>query len=164
MKLNKEYKQLRVNSFTGTRKRPDGMYEQYMDYDALKGKVVDKVAFTDRGCSDENLFIITFTDKTFIAVGTHYRDIDDHDDEPQLENYCVMDPNCVNGGNYECHCWVGSDGKVIFDEWITILKDLGIWEMEDDEVIKIIEEDKKKEEEREYQQYLRLKEKFEKTN
>ena len=40
MKLNEEYKQISVNSFK--------------DYSDLKGKVVDKVAFTDRGYTIRN--------------------------------------------------------------------------------------------------------------
>ena len=147
MKLNEEYKQISVNSFK--------------NYSDLKGKVVDKVAFTDRGYADENLFIITFTDKTFVAVGTHYKDIDAHDTEPQLENYWVMPPTHINGGNYDCHCYVHSDGRVTFDRWIEILRDLGIWEISEKDVLDVIERDKKKQDEREYQQYLRLKEKFE---
>ena len=150
MKLNKEYNQISVYNLK--------------DYDQLKGKVVDKVAFSDRGYSDENIFIITFTDKTFIAVGVHYKDIDAGNDEPQIENFYVMDPKCVNGGDYHCHTYFHDDGTITFDEWITILKDFGIWELHEDEVVKIIEENKKREEDREYQQYLRLKEKFEKND
>jgi len=147
MKLNKEYKQIFAHSLK--------------DYNELSGKVVDKIAFTDRGCTDENLFIILFTDKTFIAIGTHYKDLDAGYDEPQIEDFCVMDPKCVNGGDYHCHTYFHDDGTITFDEWITILKDFGIWELPKDEVVKIIEENKKREEDREYQQYLRLKKKFE---
>lgn len=149
MKLNERYKQISINSLK--------------DYYDLKGKIVDKVAFTDRGYADENIFIITFTDHTFIAVGTHYKDIDSGDDEPQLENYWVMDPQCVNSGNYENHCYVRDDGTLKFDRWIEILRDFGIWELSEEETLEIIERDKKKEDEREYQQYLRLKAKFEKS-
>lgn len=149
MKLNKDYKQISVY--------------QLKDYDALKGKVVDKIAFTDRGSYDENMFIITFTDQTFICVGTHYKDLDNHDDEPQLENFYVMDPMCVNCGNYGCHTYVHSDGTVTFDRWIEILRDLKIWEMPEEEVLEIIERDKKNQEDREYKEYLRLKEKYEKV-
>ena len=152
MELNKEFKQIHLHEFSGYRK----------NYDALSGKVIDKIAFSDSGNHDENIFIITFTDKTFIAVGTRYKDLEAHDDEPQLENFYVMDPKRVNNGNYGCHVRVSKDGEVRFDEWITILRDLGIWKMSDEEVLKIIEEDKKKETDREYQTYLRLKAKFEK--
>ena len=151
MELNKEYKQISLYEFSGYRK----------DYNALSGKVVDKIAFSDSGSHDENIFIIIFTDKTFVAAGAHYRDLESNDDEPQLENFYVMDPKCVNNGDYRCHVRVSRDGEVHFDEWITILRDLGIWKMTDEEVLKIIEENKKKETEQEYQTYLRLKAKFE---
>ena len=75
-----------------------------------------------------------------------------------------MDPKCVNNGDYDCHVRISKDGEVRFDEWITILRDLGLWKMTKEEVLKIIEENKKKETEREYQTYLRLKAKFENEN
>lgn len=146
MKLNKEYKQIFAHSLK--------------DYNELSGKVVDKIAFTDRGYTDENLFIILFTDKTFIAIGAHYKDLDAGDDEPQIEDFYVMDPNCINSGNYDCHMYVHSDGRISFDRWITILKDFGIWELPEEEALEIVKESKKKEEAREYKEYLRLKEKF----
>lgn len=146
MKLNKEYKQI----FAHTLK----------DYNELSGKVVDKVAYTDRGYSDENMFIITFTDKTFIAIGVRYKDLDNGNDEPQIEDFYVIDPQCCNGGDYRNQFYVHSNGKITFDRWITILKDFNIWDLPEDEALKIVEDNKKKEEEREYQYYLKLKEKF----
>lgn len=149
MKKNKEYTQISVNNLK--------------NYEDLKGKVVDKVAFTNRGDYDEHLFIIMFTDKTYIAVGADYNDAEYYKDEPKLENYWVMDPECCNGGNYECHIHPDGKGNLIFDKWIQILKDFGLWELEMDEAQKIIAEYNKRQEEREYDQYLRLKAKFEKN-
>ena len=149
MKLNERFKQISVNSLK--------------DYSDLKGKVVDKVAFTNRDSYDEQMFIITFTDHTFVCVGTEYKDVDNGVYEPQLENNWIMDPQCVNSGNYDCHCYVKDDGTLKFDRWIEILRDLGIWELSEEETLEIIERDRKKEEEREYQNYLRLKAKFEKS-
>ena len=149
MKLNEGFKQISVNSLK--------------DYSDLKGKVVDKVAFTNWGSHDEHMFIITFTDHTFVCVGAEYKDLDNGDDEPKLENNWIMDPKCINSGNYDCHCYVKDDGTLKFDRWIEILRDLGIWELSEEETLEIIERDRKKEEEREYQNYLRLKAKFEKS-
>lgn len=149
MKKNKEYKQISVNDLN--------------DYDCLKGKVVEKVAFSNRGCYDENLFIILFTDKTYVAVGADYNDDEHYSDEPKLDNYWVMDPQCCNGGDYNCHIYTDDKGNLRFDKWIQILKDFGIWELEMDEAQKIIAENKAKQEQREYEQYLRLKAKFEKN-
>lgn len=151
MKLNKEYKQIFAHNLK--------------DYEALKGKIVDKVAFSNSGSHDENIFIISFTDKTYIALGTQYRDIDANDEEPQLTEFWVMNPSCLNGGNFEHLSWIDrKTNKIYFDPWITFLKDFGIWNITEDEVKDIIKKDKEKEEEREYQLYLRLKEKFESKN
>jgi len=151
MKLNKEYKQIFAHNLK--------------NYEALNGKIVDKVAFSNRGSHDENIFIILFTDKTYIALGTQYRDIDAKDEEPQLTEFWVKNPACLNGGNFEYHSWIDrKTNEIHFDPWITFLKDFGIWNITEDEIKDIIKKDKEKEEEREYQQYLRLKEKFESKN
>ena len=152
MNFNQEYEQISVHSFSGYR----------TNYDALKGKVVEKVAFTDKNSYDTQFFIITFTDKTFISVGVGYNDVSDlHRDEPQLQNNYILPPQCINNGNYDVHSYVDSKGNVYFEEWINILRDIGLWEFNEVDALEIIERDKQKEEEREYQNYLRLKEKFE---
>ena len=152
MELNKEYKQILVRDFSGHNK----------DYEALKGKVVDKVAFYNRGDYGQQMFIITFTDKTFVAVGPEYNDSEMYKDEPKIENQYIHDPMVLNGGDYRCHCWVDDKGALHFDEWIDILRDLGIWNFNDDDAKAIMDKKKQEEEDREYQNYLRLKEKFEK--
>lgn len=151
MELNKEYKQINVHNFSGYNK----------DYNALKGKVVDKVGFYNRGEYDEQLFIITFTDKTFVAVGTEYNDSEGRKDEPLLENLYIYAPMCLNGGDYRCHSWVDDTGKLRFDEWIDILRDLGIWKFTDEDAKAIMDKKQKDEEDWEYRNYLRLKEKYE---
>ena len=85
MDINRDYKQISVHSFSCDR----------TDYNALKGKVVEKVGFTDRDSYDTQMLIITFTDKTFICVGVRYNLSDFHMDEPQLENYDVLPPQYV---------------------------------------------------------------------
>jgi hypothetical protein len=151
MDFNKEYKQISVHKFSGHNK----------DYDFLKGKVVDKVAFNNYGDYDGQLFIITFTDKTFVAVGPDYNDSETRKDEPKIENQFIMAPQCFNSGDFRCHSWTNSEGKLCFDEFITILRDLGIWEFTNEDAKAIMDQKAKDEEEREYQQYLRLKAKFE---
>lgn len=147
MKLNRDYTQQSVpETYT------------FDNYNLLKGKVVDKVAFTNRGEYDEQFFIITFTDHTYISIGLAY---DESDDELKLANNWIIDPSCYSGGNFDCHSYIDSKGKLHFDKWIDILRDLNIWYINEEEALQIIQADKKKQEEREYQQYLRLKEKFE---
>jgi hypothetical protein len=75
MELNKDYKQIFLHSDS--------------DYDLLKDKVVDKVAFTNIGDYGTHMCIITFTDKTFIALGTGY---DYDDDDPKLFNEKIITP------------------------------------------------------------------------
>ena len=154
MDSNKEYVQINVHTFSGYCK----------NYDALKGKVVDKVAFTDRNSYDTQMFIITFTDKTYICIGVGYNDSEFRKDEPQLENYYVLPPQNVNNGDYSAHSHVDEKGNVTFEEWINILRDLGIWQFTDVDALEIIEKKQKEEEEREYKNYLRLKKKFEGEN
>ena len=146
MELNKEYKQIHL--------------DEGISYDALKGKVVDKVGFTNFGDYGQNMCIITFTDKTFIALGVTYKS-DSERDEPLLINEHIIPPKNWNNGNFRCHMHV-SNGEIKYDPYIRILRDFGIWKFTDEEELAIIEDDRKKMEDYEYKVYLRLKEKFDK--
>lgn len=143
MKRTKEYIQIFINDDT--------------EYNALKGKMVDKVAFCNDDSYDCSYCLVLFTDKTYIAIGMEYNGNDDF----ILSNYYVSDPKCINGGNYVCHSHVDSNGNLRFDRWIQILKDFGIWEIDENEAKEIIERQRKRDEDREYELYLKLKEKYE---
>lgn len=148
MKKNKEYKQIFVNQYC---------LEQ--QHDLLKGKVVDKVAFNNRSnCEDQHQFIITFTDKTFVAIGLDYNE---DDDMYVLEDMYVSEPECINGGRLDTY--IDSEGKLRLDRNFQQLVDLGIYDVTIEEVAQRIKEHNKRQEEREYDQYLRLKAKFEKN-
>lgn len=150
MELNKEYKQIHLG--------------EGISYDTLKGKVVDKVGFTNWGDYGQNMCIITFTDKTFIALGVTYNSDskwESKQDEPLLINEHIIPPKNWNNGNFKCHMHV-SNGEIKYDPYIRILRDFGIWKFSDEEELAIIEDDKKKKEDYEYKEYLRLKEKFDK--
>lgn len=144
MELNKDYKQIFLHSDS--------------EYDLLKNKVVDKVAFTNTGNYDTHMCIIMFTDKTFVALGTGY---DDYEDEPKLGNECIIEPRNWNNGNFRLYMHVDSNNKIIYSPYIQILRDFGIWQFTDEEELAIIEKHKKDKEDYEYKEYLRLKEKFE---
>lgn len=145
MELNNEYKQIFLHSDS--------------DYDLLKNKVVDKVAFTNTGNYDVHMCIITFTDKTFIALGTRY----DNEDDPKLGNEFIIEPQNWNNGNFRLYMHIDSDNKIIYSPYIRILRDFDIWQFTDEEELAIIEKHNKKDkEDYEYKEYLRLKEKFEK--
>ena len=119
--------------------------------------MVDKVAFTNTGNYDTHMCIITFTDKTFIALGTGY----DDEDDPQLGNEFIIEPQNWNSGNFRLYMHVNSDNKIIYSPYIRILRDFDIWQFTDEEELAIIEKHKKDKEDYEYKEYLRLKEKFE---
>lgn len=150
MKKSKEFKQLFLDNHT--------------KYDELKDKIVDKVAFYDKDNYDCNMCVVMFTDKTYIALGVDYGDLARNDTEPMLTNYYVSEPQSINNGDFECHSWVDNDGKLHFDSWIQILKDFGIWDIDEEEAKKIIERKRKMEKDREYDLYLKLKEKYENKN
>lgn len=76
----------------------------------------------------------------------------------------MLPPQNVNNGDYSVHSHVDDKGNVTFEEWINILRDLGIWQFTDVDALEIIEKKQKEEEEREYKNYLRLKKKFEGEN
>ena len=144
MELNKDYKQIFLHNDS--------------DYDLLKNKVVDKVAFTNTGNYDTHMCIIMFTDKTFIALGTGY---DDYEDDTKLGNECIIEPRNWNNGNFRLYMHVDSNNKIIYSPYIRILRDFDIWQFTDEEEMAIIEKHKKDKEDYEYKEYLRLKEKFE---
>ena len=143
MELNKEYKQIFLHSDS--------------DYNLLKGKVIDKVAFSNIGEYNTHMCIIIFTDKTFIALGIGYND----EDEPQLNNKLIIHPQNWNNGNFNLFMHITNDNKIIYSPYIRILRDLNIWQFTDEEELAIIEKNKKDRTDYEYQQYLRLKAKFE---
>ena len=150
MELNKECKQIFLN--------------EGISYDTLKGKVADKVGFTNWGDYGQNMCIVTFTDKTFIALGVTYNSDskwESRQDEPLLINEHIIQPQNWNSGNFKCHMTV-INGEVRYDPYIRILRDFGIWKFTDEEELAIIEKQKKDKEDYEYKEYLRLREKFEK--
>ena len=152
MELNKEYIQIIVDT-TNTRNS---------DYETLKGKVVDKVGFVNCGTYDNQMLVIIFSDKTFIAFGPEYNDTVPFSGEPTIINRYKKKPKTINNGDYRCHSFVDTKGKLRFDQWIDTLRDLGLWIFTDEDAKEIMDARAKYEEEREYQNYLRLKEKFEK--
>ena len=150
MELNKDYKQIFLHGNS--------------DYNLLKDKVVDKVAFTNTGDYDTHMCIITFTDKTFIALGVIYNDLENYKDAPKLSNEFIIPPQNWNNGNFRLYMHVDSNNKIIYKPYIQILKDFNIWQFTDEEELAIIEKHKKDKEDYEYKEYLRLKEKFENKN
>ena len=125
------------------------------------GKVVDKVGFVGRGDTDDQTLIILFTDKTFICVGCEYEQDENGRERLNLKDKWIHDQSVYHGNQLEIyHTWVNKEGEISFDLWVQMLIDMGFWKLSPEEAQKIREEHFKKEEDREWQNYLRLKEKF----
>jgi hypothetical protein len=130
-------------------------FEFFSDYEErLKGKVISGVAFCN---TDEQHFTITFTDDTYISIGLDY---DEDNREWRLCDNCIDEPSCINGGRLDS--WVDDNGNLHFYKWCQELIRLGIWNVTEAEVKALIDKHKAEEEKREYETYLRLKEKYEK--
>lgn len=122
----------------------------------LKGKVVQDIAFCDTG---EQHFTIVFTDETYISIGLDY---DEDSNEWKICDNYISEPICINDGKLDS--WVDDSGNLHFDKWCQELIRLGIWEVTEDEVKDIIKRKEAEKEKREYEQYLKLKAKYEKPN
>jgi hypothetical protein len=105
------------------------------------------------------MFLILFTDKTFVCVGMEYKE--DNTDEMKLTDNWIQSQKVYNDSLEVYHSYVSPEGKVSFDLWLQMLIDMGFYHLSDEEVKRIKAEHARKEEEREYANYLRLKEKFE---
>ena len=121
----------------------------------LIGKTIKDMSYLP---TDENgpMLIITFTDDTYIYVELFY-DEDRHDDI--LENGCVMPIECIDGGAPG----IVYGGEFHYYKFIQEQIRLGLIEENKEYSMKKVEEQKKRDEEREYNEYLRLKEKYEKS-
>lgn len=122
----------------------------------LSGKIVKGAAFYFKhSYTDENQVIITFTDDTFIAFGIE-RDDDDiilaNNHFPPLESY----------GNYPPHK-IDANGNVCFEDYIQQQLKLGVVKpMSEERLKQLVDDYNNRQREIERQQYLRLKEIFEK--
>lgn len=122
----------------------------------LSGKTVKGIAFhVNRFYSDENQVIITFTDNTFIAFGIE-KDEDDfmlvNNHFPPLESYGTYPPHKVD-----------ANGNVCFEDYIQQQINLGVvLPMSKERLKQLVDDYNKEQRERDRQQYLRLKEMFEK--
>lgn len=122
----------------------------------LSGKTVKEIAFhLGRYHLDENQVILTFTDNTFIAFGIE-RDEDDimlvNNHFPPLESYGIYPPHKID-----------ANGNVCFEDYIQQQINLGVIKpMSEERLKQLVEDYNNKQRERDRQQYLRLKEMFEK--
>ena len=133
------------------------MKQIYLENDKrpLIGKTIKDMSYLPTDENSKSL-IITFTDDTYIYVEIFY-DNDRHDDI--LENGCVIPIENIDGGA------PGSvyGGEFHYYKFLQEQIRLGLVEENKEYSMRKVEEQKKRDEEREYQEYLRLKAKFEKS-
>lgn len=136
----------------------DWSYYDNRDGKKWAGKTIEKAGFVNRGERDEQMLLILFTDKTFVCCTYDYKN-DDSDELMLQDNWIYEYPKETLA---EYHSCVLDDGSIQFDLWVQMLIDFGFYELTDNEVKTIQERRRKWVEEREYNEYLRLKEKYEK--
>ena len=150
---NKEYKQISANEINWRKRNPN----------VFTGKVIEKIALLNEGEYDEQMLIITFTDKTFICIGMEYKD-DVKCDEMYLEDHFLnyMHSDSIKDLVARYHTWVNKEtNELEWDALGSLLLEFGFIKLTSEEAKQIKEHHEKVEKDREYQQYLRLKEKFE---
>lgn len=126
------------------------------DINKLNGKIIDKCSLVNGQYNDEKQLIITFDDDTYICIGL---DRNDNSDTYDLVNDYIVPPK-----SYACGVphYFDYKGKLRFKQFIQRQIDLKLITVTEDEIAKILSEKQKAEEEREYQLYLKLKEKYDK--
>lgn len=134
----------------------DWSYYDNRDGKKWAGKTIEKAGFVNRGERDEQMFLILFTDKTFVCCTYNYKD--DNSDEIILQDNWIYEYPKETLAEY--HSCILRDGSIQFDLWVQMLIDFGFYELTPEEVKEIKERNKKAIEEREYKEYLRLKEKY----
>jgi len=149
----KDYKQISIHDI-------DWGYYDNRDGKKWAGKTIERAGFVNRGERDEQMLLITFTDKTFICVTYDYEDNE--------SNRLVLQDNYIYEYPKETlaqyHSYINNTGNIEFDLWVRMLIDFGFYELTEEEAKEIREEKERLEREREYNEYLRLKAKYENTN
>lgn len=120
----------------------------------LNGKVIDKVSFyfDGKNCTTGEL-LITFTDNTYILLSPQW---DNEEAEYTLQNDYIQPLNELSS-----HPGYVIDNEFHWDGQFQRYIDCGIVEFDENIMKGWVEAAKKRAEEYEYQQYLKLKEKYE---
>ena len=125
---------------------------------ALSGKVVDKCAMYNDGREDDQILIITFTDGTFMCIGIGY---DEDTRSYRMEDNWLTYYNDVDDLIVKYHAKRDINSGVKLDSYGELLREFGLITITDEQVTEIVERLDKERREKEYQLYLKLKEKFE---
>lgn len=138
------------------KKKQINLYRGY-NYN-LNGKIIDKVSlYVDNGNCENGEILITFTDDTFILLAPQM-EFFEGDNIYQLQNRHIQPIS-----QYSSKPGYVKNGEFKWSEYFQRYIDCGIIDFDKKIVERWIKEDEQKRDEREYQEYLRLKEKFEKT-
>lgn len=118
-----------------------------------KGKVVENCGYIE----DEEIFIITFTDKTYIMLSPSTNDYDD----PVLTFKALPDISQYSQYFYDNNFKFDSCGNMVIEPWVNMMIDFGLWNADPDAIKKSQEASRLAHRKRDYQRYLELKQKFE---
>lgn len=150
MKINEEYHQIRLNPYNQD------------ENELCNGKTIENIRFSTDGSHTTNFLIITFTDKTYIAIGIDYDEDECQNYDPYLKNYFLQptyNSNIIKD-IVEKYSYI-KDGKLCFVRWVEYLRELNLLNINKREIQNIINQKRNKEESILYEQYLKLKEHFE---
>lgn len=136
--------------------------KNYCDNKVLIGKTIKDISFLNTDFAHDSQLLITFTDDTFIGLTIEGED--DKYNYPHFENYYPIPLNCYNGNvvGYTYTDFVTNQANFRYYPFISEQIRLGLIEDDKESVMQRIEEEKKRADKRDYEEYLRLKEKFEK--
>ena len=127
----------------------------------FRGKVVKDILLTYKAYDDDHDYlIITFTDNTYLAFGIKHTDKDD------LAFNCISESHMPDEENWKriasSHMYKDDKtGEYKLYDYMQTLIDIGLYDFTADDIRAAKEKHDKEAEYREYQYYLRLKEKFE---
>lgn len=125
------------------------LYSRGYDDNLLKGKTIERAGFVYK--SNDVILVIKYTDGTFTAMRS--------DGDSFKVEYIPTPPSC---GDSNGVLGFVMDDKFYYDDYGKILYDMGLYSVDEEVIKERIETREKQIEERQYQEYLRLKAKFEK--
>ena len=127
----------------------------------FRGKVVKDILLTYKAYDDDHDYlIITFTDNTYLSFGIDHAEKDDVEFNRLGEAYMHDEATWkrIAGG----HMYKDDKtGEYKLYDYMQVLIDIGLYNFTSEDIRQAKEKRDKESEDREYQYYLRLKEKFE---
>lgn len=123
----------------------------------LYGKVIERVGLYTGGTECEQMLLVLFTDKTFICCG-----MKEDKDNPECMN--LSDKHIYNGNLYKDyvynHTYTDDNGQLKIYGNAQMLVDFGLWDFNEEDAKRAMEQHIKERDEREWEQYKQLRLKF----